>query len=76
MRSFNSTLVRLKVQRTILVMSFVVMFQFHIGAIKSGHWLCYPEEIPFQFHIGAIKSYKIGEKETEWYKVSIPHWCD
>ena len=56
-RSFNSTMVRLKVDDDVIDTTNSIMFQFHNGSIKRQEEIFYQAvEDKLQFHNGSIKS--------------------
>ena len=53
---FNSNLVRLKVNKVIVMKDFVIKFQFQSGTIKSGNFIRATDlSNEFQFQSGTIK---------------------
>ena len=54
---FNSTMVRLKENQSVVPARVASVFQFHYGTIKSKRVRDFsPIELLFQFHYGTIKS--------------------
>ncbi len=65
--SFNSSLVRLRVEKTADNLLDIVMFQFQFGAIKSYfiHKLFFKYQM-FQFQFGAIKSSTLSSESNQF----------
>ena len=74
-RSFNSTLVQLKVSYDILKKDLLLRFNSTLVQLKGGagdgEGLVEPK---FQFHIGSIKSFIRDFDALAKTFVSIPHW--
>ena len=74
---FNSTLVWLKEDASILSQCPTTEFQFHAGLIKSFMSLNrIKKHLRFQFHAGLIKSQNAKSSAGAWGLVSIPRWSD
>ncbi len=76
-RSFNSTMVRLKVTSFLIIQPHIPKFQFHNGSIKRTIRRSIERlKDAFQFHNGSIKS-PLGESVPfSFIHVSIPQWFD
>ena len=75
-RGFNSTLVRLEGTVFAVIKDTVLLFQFHIGAIRREvEKIVEKEVISFNSTLVRLEE-EDRDVPVENRGVSIPHWCD